>query len=69
MKVLTSIGESALAGLENLKKLHLSFNRKLRYIDPKALARPDDVGETYDWPLIKEVRKRFGVFVFGTVST
>ncbi|CAH2101947.1 unnamed protein product [Euphydryas editha] len=55
MKKLTSIGAGALAGLENLKKLHLSFNPKLSFIDPKALARPDDIGETYDWPLIKEL--------------
>ncbi|CAH2101948.1 unnamed protein product [Euphydryas editha] len=55
MEALTSIGEGALAGLENLKKLHISFNPKLSFIDPKALARPDDIGETYDWPLIKEL--------------
>ncbi|XP_050678439.1 leucine-rich repeat neuronal protein 3-like isoform X2 [Leptidea sinapis] len=55
MNSLNRIGAGALAGLENLERLHMSFNPKLGYIDPKALARPDDIGETYDWPLIKEL--------------
>nr|XP_026483458.1 leucine-rich repeat neuronal protein 3-like [Vanessa tameamea]XP_026483459.1 leucine-rich repeat neuronal protein 3-like [Vanessa tameamea] len=55
MQSLKSIGAGALAGLENLQTLHLSFNPKLSFIDPKALARPDDIGETYDWPLVKEL--------------
>ncbi|CAH0713006.1 unnamed protein product, partial [Brenthis ino] len=55
MRALVSIGAGALSGLENLQKLHMSFNPKLEHIDPKALARPDDIGETYDWPLIKEL--------------
>ncbi|CAB3257480.1 unnamed protein product [Arctia plantaginis] len=49
------IGAGALAGLENLKRLHLSFNPSLEHIDPKALARPDEIGETYVWPMLKEL--------------
>ncbi|XP_038219832.1 leucine-rich repeat neuronal protein 3-like [Zerene cesonia] len=55
MVELSRIGAGALAGLQNLEKLHMSFNPKLTYIDPKALARPDDIGENYDWPLVKEL--------------
>ncbi|OWR47952.1 leucine-rich transmembrane protein, partial [Danaus plexippus plexippus] len=55
MKRLTRIGAGALAGLENIQRLHISFNPKLRVVDPKALARPDDIGETYDWPIVKEL--------------
>ncbi|XP_072948626.1 tsukushi-like [Epargyreus clarus] len=55
MKHLKRIGAGALGGLENLQQLHMSYNPQLTYIDPKALARPDDIGETYDWPLIKEL--------------
>ncbi|KAI8433356.1 hypothetical protein MSG28_015398 [Choristoneura fumiferana] len=55
MPELKRIGAGALAGLENLVKLHLSYNPKLEDIDAKALARPDDIGETYDWPMIKEL--------------
>ncbi|CAK1592914.1 unnamed protein product [Parnassius mnemosyne] len=55
MKSLRSIGAGALAGLENLESLHLSFNPKLSNLDPKAMARPDDIGETYDWPALKEL--------------
>ncbi|KAG6443873.1 hypothetical protein O3G_MSEX003089 [Manduca sexta] len=55
MQSLRRIGAGALAGLENLVRLHLSYNPSLEFIDPKALARPDDIGETYDWPLIKEL--------------
>lgn len=57
MKSLRSVGAGALAGLENLERLHMSFNPKLTHIDPKALARPDDIGETYDWPIIREVNE------------
>lgn len=56
MPALKSIGAGSLAGLESLQKLHLSFNPRLEYLDPKALARPDDIGENYDWPIVKEVR-------------
>ncbi|CAH0404488.1 unnamed protein product [Chilo suppressalis] len=55
MPILKKIGQGALAGLENLEKLHLSFNPQLTYISPKALARPDDIGENYDWPMVKEL--------------
>ncbi|CAH2056150.1 unnamed protein product, partial [Iphiclides podalirius] len=55
MKSLRSIGPGALAGLESLERLHMSFNPKLAHIDPKAMARPDDIGETYDWPVVKEI--------------
>jgi hypothetical protein len=56
MPNLKRVGPAALAGLENLEKLHMSFNPLLTEIHPKALARPDDIGETYNWPLVKEVR-------------
>ncbi|XP_052748969.1 leucine-rich repeat neuronal protein 3-like [Galleria mellonella] len=55
MPALRQVGAGALAGLESLESLHMSYNPKLAVIDPKALARPDDIGETYDWPLIKEL--------------
>ncbi|XP_041971218.1 leucine-rich repeat neuronal protein 3-like [Aricia agestis] len=55
MPALMSIGAGALAGLQSLQRLHLSHNPRLRYIDPRALARPDDIGETWDWPLVKEI--------------
>ncbi|CAH2235407.1 jg13266 [Pararge aegeria aegeria] len=55
MKQLTRIGPGALAGLQNIQSLHISFNPKLHTIDPRALARPDDIGENYDWPLVKEL--------------
>lgn len=55
MPALRKIGRSALSGLENLVELHMSFNPSLSEIDPKALARADDIGETYDWPLVKKV--------------
>ncbi|KAM3955508.1 toll-like receptor 1 [Aphomia sociella] len=55
MPVLKQIGLGAMAGLENLESLHMSNNPQLTFLDPKALARPDDIGETYDWPLIKEL--------------
>lgn len=55
MASLRRIGPGALAGLESLSKLHLSLNPQLAEIDPKALARADDIGETYVWPPIKEV--------------
>ncbi|XP_045538461.1 leucine-rich repeat neuronal protein 2-like isoform X2 [Papilio machaon] len=55
MRELRSIESGALAGLENLQRLHVSFNPKLTFIDPRALARPDDIGETYDWPTVKEL--------------
>ncbi|KAJ0182873.1 hypothetical protein K1T71_000849 [Dendrolimus kikuchii] len=45
MPVLRKIGRS----------LHMSFNPSLSEIDPKALARADDIGETYDWPLVKKI--------------
>lgn len=60
MRELRSIESGALAGLENLQSLHVSFNPKLTFLDPRALARPDDIGETYDWPTIKEVDKMLG---------
>ncbi|XP_059056388.1 leucine-rich repeat neuronal protein 3-like [Achroia grisella] len=55
MPELKAIGAGTLAGLEALENLHMSYNPKLSTIDPKALARVDDIGETYDWPLIKEL--------------
>ncbi|XP_047038831.1 leucine-rich repeat neuronal protein 3-like [Helicoverpa zea] len=55
MPKLRRIGMGALAGLESVQKLHISFNPSLSEIDPKALARPDDIGETYDWPAVKEL--------------
>ncbi|XP_068621969.1 leucine-rich repeat neuronal protein 3-like [Battus philenor] len=55
MKALRSIGAGSLAGLENLQSLHMSFNPKLSHLDPKAMARPDDIGETYDWPPVREL--------------
>ncbi|XP_063836619.1 leucine-rich repeat-containing G-protein coupled receptor 6-like [Ostrinia nubilalis] len=55
MHSLKRIGPEALSGLENLEKLHLSFNPQLSELSPRALARPDDIGETYDWPLISEL--------------
>ncbi|XP_060809017.1 leucine-rich repeat neuronal protein 3 [Amyelois transitella] len=50
MPKLTRVGISSLAGLENLERLHMSYNEKLSYIDPKALARPDDIGEMFVYP-------------------
>ncbi|XP_063632622.1 leucine-rich repeat neuronal protein 3-like [Cydia splendana] len=55
MPELRRIGTGALAGLKTLSKLHISFNPKLAEIAPKALARPDDQGENYVWPLVKEL--------------
>ncbi|CAK1546426.1 unnamed protein product [Leptosia nina] len=55
MPQLKRIGAGALAGLESVERLHMSYNPKLSFIDPKALARADDIGETYDWPLVKEL--------------
>lgn len=55
MPALKRVGPGSLAGLEQLTKLHMSFNPALSDVDPKALARPDDIGETYDWPPVKEV--------------
>ncbi|XP_053621887.1 leucine-rich repeat neuronal protein 3-like [Plodia interpunctella] len=50
MPKLVRVGISSLANLQSLEKLHMSFNEKLSYIDPKALARPDDIGEMFDYP-------------------
>ncbi|KAJ8706279.1 hypothetical protein PYW08_010905 [Mythimna loreyi] len=55
MPKLRRIGEGTLAGLESIQKLHMSFNPALSYVHPKALARVDDIGETYDWPMVKEL--------------
>ncbi|XP_075988800.1 toll-like receptor 3 [Anticarsia gemmatalis] len=55
MPSLKRIGAGALAGLENLQRLHMSFNPSLSYVDPKALAKPDEIGENYDWPMVKEL--------------
>ncbi|CAF4888198.1 unnamed protein product [Pieris macdunnoughi] len=55
MRKLQRIGAGALAGLETIQRLHMCCNPQLSYIDPKALARSDDIGETYDWPIIKEL--------------
>ncbi|KAL0809227.1 hypothetical protein ABMA28_011446 [Loxostege sticticalis] len=55
MHSLKRIGPEALSGLENLESLHLAFNPQLSELSPRALARPDEIGETYDWPLIKEL--------------
>lgn len=55
MPNLKRIGPGALAGLENIQRIHISFNPNLRLIDSKALARPDDIGENYDWPIVKEL--------------
>ncbi|KAL4711237.1 hypothetical protein ACJJTC_019078 [Scirpophaga incertulas] len=55
MQSLKRIGQGALAGLQKLEKLHMSFNPMLSEIHAKALARPDDIGETYDWPPLTEL--------------
>ncbi|XP_049883850.1 leucine-rich repeat neuronal protein 3-like [Pectinophora gossypiella] len=55
MPELRSIGAGALGGLQALSALHMSFNPKLSSIHPKALARPDDIGENYDWPPVTEL--------------
>ncbi|XP_023955290.2 leucine-rich repeat neuronal protein 2-like [Bicyclus anynana] len=55
MEQLTRIGPGALAGLQTVQRLHISFNPQLRSVHPRALARADDIGETYDWPLVKEL--------------
>ncbi|XP_026322617.1 leucine-rich repeat neuronal protein 1-like [Hyposmocoma kahamanoa] len=55
MAQLRRIGAGSLSGLESLSKLHLSLNPRLTEIDAKALARADDIGETYVWPPIKEL--------------
>ncbi|KAJ8706280.1 hypothetical protein PYW08_010906 [Mythimna loreyi] len=55
MPKLRRVGEGTLAGLENIQKLHMSFNPALRHLHPKALAKVHDVGESYDWPVVKEL--------------
>ncbi|KAJ2943319.1 hypothetical protein O0L34_g12124 [Tuta absoluta] len=55
MESLKRVGPNALGGLQNLNKLHMSFNPALSEIDPKALARADDNGENNVWPPIKEL--------------
>ncbi|CAH0404485.1 unnamed protein product [Chilo suppressalis] len=55
MPVLTEIGPGALGYVENLEKLHLSFNPQLRHISPTALTRPAKKWEGYEWPMVKEL--------------